>query len=105
MDDLWMIRFALDNVHPRSLGEGARVAFDRVLNGDALFDAASRDGRRYARLRGDPKTGLHEGTSGNHVKPRTSPSSLRLADASVQRHASPGRESLVQKQKEAAASV
>ncbi len=105
MDDLWLIRFALDNVHPRSLGEGARVAFDRVLNGDALADADSRDGRKYARLRGDGITGLHEGTSGTRLKPRTSPATLRLADASVQQDGSRGRESLVQKQKEAAASV
>lgn len=105
MDDLTMIRFALDNVHPRSLGEGALAAFDRVLNGDALADAHSRDGRKYARLRGDGMIELHEGTSGTHLKPRTSPSTLRLADASVQQDGSLGRESLVQKQKEAAASV
>lgn len=105
MDDFLMIRFALDNVYPRSLGEGARSAFDRVLNGDALADAHSRDGRKYARLRGGGMAGLHEGTSGTRLRPRTSPSTLRLADAAVQQDGSLGRESLVRKQKEAAASV
>lgn len=52
MDDFLMIRFALDNVHPTELGEGARKAFDRVLSGEANADTESRDGRKYERLRG-----------------------------------------------------
>ena len=39
LDDFLIIRFALDNVRPRSLGEGARAAFDRVLNGEAMVTA------------------------------------------------------------------
>ena len=52
MDDFLMIRFALDNVHPADLGEGARKAFDRVLSGEAIADPDSGDGRQYERLRG-----------------------------------------------------
>ncbi len=36
MDDVLLIRSALEHVHPQSLGEDARAAFDRVLNGEAV---------------------------------------------------------------------
>jgi hypothetical protein len=52
MDDLLMIRFALDNVRPPEIAEGARQALDRLLDGKAVADLDSRDGRRYERLRG-----------------------------------------------------
>ena len=52
MDDLLMIRFALDNVRPPEIAEGARQALDRLLDGKAVTDLDSRDGRRYERLRG-----------------------------------------------------
>ena len=61
MDDFRMIRFALDNVHPRSLGEGARTAFDRVLKGEAMGDADSSDAKSYARMRGNPPAGHFAG--------------------------------------------
>ena len=32
MDDLLMIRFALDNVRPPEIAEGARQALDRLLD-------------------------------------------------------------------------
>ena len=63
MDDFLLIRFALDNVHPPSLGEGARAAFDRVLNDEAIGDADSRDGKSYARLRGTRMAGLLRGVA------------------------------------------
>jgi hypothetical protein len=50
MDDLLMIRFALDNVRPPEIAEGARQALDRLLDGDAVADLDSPDGRRYVRL-------------------------------------------------------
>jgi len=61
MDDFMMIRFALDNVHPPSIGEGARAAFDRVLNGEAMGDRDTRDGRSYARLRANRAGRIHGG--------------------------------------------
>ena len=51
MDDLLMIRFALDNVHPEEIAQGARRALDRLLDGEAVADLDSCDGRRYERLR------------------------------------------------------
>ena len=51
MDDLLMIRFALDNVHPVEIAQGARQALDRLLDGEAVADLDSGDGRRYERLR------------------------------------------------------
>ena len=103
MDDFLMIRFALDNVHPRSLGEGARAAFDRVLNGEAMGDADSRDGMSYARLRGNRMAGRLRGvTAGTRV---TSQRPARLQLAGVQQDGSLDRASLCVKQKEAAASI
>jgi hypothetical protein len=99
MDDFLMIRFALDNVHPSSLGEGARAAFDRVLNGEAIGDADSRDGKSYARLRGNRR--LH-GVSNARVTSQRPP---RLQRASVQQDGSLNRAPLFLKQKEAAASI
>lgn len=52
MDDLLMIRFALDNVRPGEIAEGAREALDRLLDGEGVIDRNTRDGRRYERLRG-----------------------------------------------------
>jgi hypothetical protein len=42
MDDFLLIRFALDNVHPPSLGEGARAAFNRVKRWVTLILAMER---------------------------------------------------------------
>ena len=103
MDDFLMIRFALDNVHPRSLGEGARTAFDRVLNGEAMGDADSRDGKSYGRLRGNSTAGrLRVVTTGTRVTSQRPP---RLQLASLQQDGSLDRASLFLKQKEAAASI
>lgn len=55
MDDLLMIRFALDNVHPPEIAEGARRALDRLIDGDALEDLDSTDGRRHDRSRERPR--------------------------------------------------
>lgn len=55
MDDLLMIRFALDNVHPPEIAEGARRALDRLIEGDALEDLDSTDGRRHERSRERPR--------------------------------------------------
>ena len=79
MDDVLMIRSALENVHPRSLGEDAHAAFDRVLNGEAVA------GTRVTSQR---------------------PSRLQLADDPVVREdGSLEGVSLFLRQKEAAASV
>ena len=51
MDDFLTVRFALDNVHPRELGETAREAMNRILSGEAVADPDSADGRKYERLR------------------------------------------------------
>lgn len=55
MDDLLLIRFALDNVHPPEIAEGARKALDRLLDDDALADIDSPDGRRSERPRERPR--------------------------------------------------
>lgn len=106
MDDFLMIRFALDNVHPRSLGEGARAAFERVLTGEAVGDADARDGRSYALLRDNRMAGQpRRATTGTHV---ASPGPLSLQVASgptVPQDGSLDRASLFLKQKEAADSV
>ena len=105
MDDLWMIRFALDNVRPQSLGECARAAFDRVLNGEAVADADSRDGRRYDRLRGHRMAGRLNDTTGTRVMSQ-GPPRLQLADDPVVlENGSLDGASLMLMQKEAAASV
>lgn len=100
MDDFMMIRFALDNVHPPSLGEGARAAFDRVLNGVAMGDVDSPDGRAYARLRGSLVR--RSGAAAPRVASEGPPT---LQPAGVQRHKSLGGASLPVRQKEAAASI
>ena len=102
MDDFLMIRFALDNVHPPSLGEGARAAFDRLLNGEAMGDADSRDGKSYARLRGNRTAGRLHGVSNARVTSQRPP---RLQLASVPQDGSLDRAPLFLKQKEAAASI
>ena len=51
MDDIMMVRFALDNVHPSEIAEPARRALNRILDGDAFIDRDSPDRRRYERLR------------------------------------------------------
>jgi hypothetical protein len=98
MDDFMKIRFALDNVHPPSLGEGAHAAFDRVLNGVAMGDVESRDARTYARLLG----GRMAGRSGVAAGARGASERPRLQVARVQTDESPGQVSLSVKQKEAA---
>lgn len=55
MDDLLMIRFALDNVHPPEIAEGARQALDRLIDGDGVGDHETPDGRRYERSRERPR--------------------------------------------------
>lgn len=55
MDDLLMIRFALDNVHPPEIAEGAHRALDRLIEGDALEDLNSTDGPRHERSRERPR--------------------------------------------------
>lgn len=82
MDDFLMIRSALENLHPRSLGEGACAAFDRVLNGEAVADADSRDGRRYDRLRGNRMAGRLIEATGTRVTSQE-PQRLQLADDPV----------------------
>ena len=52
MDDFLTVRFALDNVHPRELGETAREALNRILSGEAVADPDSADGCKYEGLRG-----------------------------------------------------
>ena len=105
MDDFLMIRSALENVHPRSVGEGARAAFDRVLNGEAVANADSRDGRRYDRLRGNRMAGRLNDTTGTRVTSQRPPT-LQVADDPVVREdGSLEGVSLFLRQKEAAASV
>lgn len=60
MDDFLKIRFALDNVHPPELGENARKAFDRLLDGEAP-SGDSPDGIKYERLRRGPLHAQNEG--------------------------------------------
>jgi len=55
VDDFLTVRFALDNVHPRELGETARDAFDRILRGQAAADPDVAEGRRNERPRGSSK--------------------------------------------------
>ena len=52
MDDLLIIRIALDNVHPPELGENARSALDRLLEGDVMSTRPSTDGRGHEPLGG-----------------------------------------------------
>jgi hypothetical protein len=92
MDDFLLIRFALDNVRPLSLGQDAYAAFDRVLRGDAVGDPDGRDGRSYARLRGGRVAGAPRGVATG-------------ARVTSRRPARLDRASLFLKQKEAAASV
>ena len=77
MDDFLIIRFALDNVRPRSLGESAHAVFDRVLNGEAMGDGDTRDGRSYARLRATRAGRIHGVTTG----PRATVAEGRRASA------------------------
>ncbi len=57
MDDFLTVRFALDNVHPRELGERARDAFDRILRGQAAADPdVARDAGTSDRV--GPASGL-----------------------------------------------
>ena len=100
MDDFLMIRFALDNVRPRSLGEGARAAFDRVLNGEAMSDGDSRDGRSYARLRANRAGRIHGITTGIRA---TSQRAAELQLASDPQAGSFDDASLLLRQREAAA--
>ena len=100
MDDFLMIRFALDNVRPRSLGESAHAAFERVLNGEAMGDRDTRDGRSYARLRAN--------RAGRAVTTGTRATSQRAAELQLASDPQAGSfddASLIFKQKEAAASV
>ena len=60
MDDVMMMRFALDNVHLSEIAEPARRALDRRLDGEAFVDLDSPDGRRYEQLRRG--RGRHEPT-------------------------------------------
>ena len=48
MDDFLTVRFALDNVHPQELATRAREALERIIDGRAVVDPASEDGRRCA---------------------------------------------------------
>lgn len=105
MDDFLMIRFALDNVRPRSLAEAARDAFDRVLDGQAIADDDSRDATKYERLRRTRTAGRVEGVNGPRLKVRTPPT-VHLADDPVVRlNGSLDTASLIRKQEEAAASI
>ncbi len=103
MDDFLLIRFALDNVRPLSLGQDAHAAFDRVLRGDAVGDPDGRDGRSYARLRGGRVAGAPRGVATGARVTSQRPARLRLAGG--QQDGSLDRASLFLKQKEAAASV
>ena len=102
MDDFLMIRFALDNVRPRSLGESAHAAFDRVLNGEAMGDGDTRDGRSYARLRANRAGRIHGVTTGTRATPQRA---AELQLASDPQAGSFDDASLIFKQKESAASV
>ena len=46
MDDLLIIRIALDNVHPPELGESARSALERLLEEDVISTRHSTDRAR-----------------------------------------------------------
>jgi hypothetical protein len=49
VDDFLTVRFALDNVHPPELATRAREALERIIDGRAVAEPGSEDGRRYAR--------------------------------------------------------
>ena len=49
MDDLLIIRIALDNVHPPELGESARSALERPLEEDVISTRHSTDGHEPLR--------------------------------------------------------
>ncbi len=63
MDDFLKVRFALDNVHPRELGENAHRAFDRILSGEAVADPDSADASKYRNLRGPRMRSFERATS------------------------------------------
>jgi hypothetical protein len=103
MDDFLLIRFALDNVHPPSLGECARAAFDRMINGEAVADTDSRDGKSYARLRDSGMAGRLGGALTDKPVTYQRPSSIGLARG--QHDGSLDGAILFRKQKEAARSL
>ena len=51
MDDLMLVRFALDNVRVPEIAATAQEALDRIVQGRARIDPGSRDGRAYERAR------------------------------------------------------
>lgn len=51
MDDLMLIRFALDNVRVPEIGATAQEALDRLIQGRAIVDSDSPDGRALDRAR------------------------------------------------------
>ena len=51
MDDLMLIRFALDNVRVPEIAATAREALDRLVQGRATVDRDSPDGRALERAR------------------------------------------------------
>lgn len=51
MDDLMLIRFALDNVRVPEIAATAREALDRLVQGRAVVDRDSQDGPAFERAR------------------------------------------------------
>lgn len=51
MDDLMLIRFALDNVRVPEIAATAQEALDRLIQGRAVVDRDSQDGRAFERAR------------------------------------------------------
>lgn len=51
MDDLMLIRFALDNVRVPEIGATAQEALNRLIQGRAIVDRDSPDGRAIERGR------------------------------------------------------
>ena len=78
MDDLLIIRIALDNVHPPELGENARRALSRVLEGEVKSTQPSADGRRHEPVRG-PTMRSEQVTPASYLRERaTGPASGRI---------------------------
>ena len=74
MDDVLIIRIALDNVHPPELGENARKALDRLLEGEIASVRPSTDGRGHELPRGQSSRSPRQVAS--HVRERaTDPAS------------------------------
>ena len=51
MDDFMLIRFALDNVRVPEIAATAQEALDRIIQGKAIVDRDTPDGRAFERAR------------------------------------------------------